>query len=142
MEIVKNACLAFIGFSSGVGVAGGIFAFIAMIGVVPRMAQYTSTQKYLPVYEDAIIFGGIWGATATFVNYYIPVGTIGAIIIALAIGVFVGALAVSLAEVLNVIPVFARRARLTKGIKAIVLALALGKCTGSIIYFFMSNFAG
>ncbi|MCI8341997.1 MAG: stage V sporulation protein AB [Firmicutes bacterium] len=138
--MIKNIILSIIGFSSGVLVAGGIFAFIAVIGVVPRLAQKTGTEKYITVYEDAITLGGIFGCTNMFVSYFIPVGDIAAAIIALAIGVFVGSLAVSLAEVIDVVPVFMRRVRLTKGLSLFLLALALGKLTGSLMNFFNPAF--
>ena len=55
--------LAFIAaFSSGVVIAGGVFSFIAIIGVVPRMAQRTATEKCIVTYENAIILGGIFGS--------------------------------------------------------------------------------
>lgn len=142
MIILKNCILAVIGFSSGLVVAAGIFAFIAVIGIVPRMAQRSKTVCFIPRYEDAIILGGIWGTLNLYIDFYIPIGTIGAILFAFSIGIFIGCLAVSLAEVLNVIPIFARRARLTQGIPIFVLALALGKMIGSLVYFFTGNFTG
>lgn len=140
MTLFYNIVLAVIGFSSGVVVAGGIFAFIAMIGIVPRMAQRTQTVKYISLYEDAIMIGGVFGTTTMFIDYYFPIGHIGAIIIGLSSGIFVGSLAVSLAEVINVIPIFIRRARLTKGIALFILAIAIGKVVGSLLYFYMKGF--
>lgn len=140
MTAASNILLAIIGFSSGALVAGGIFAFIAMIGVVPRFAQKTDTIKFIPLYEDAIILGGILGSTTLFLDYYIPVGKIGAAFIALCIGIFIGCVAVSLAEVLNVVPVFMRRARLITGLKYFIASLALGKMCGSLLYLLGTNF--
>lgn len=140
MDILKNIVLAAIGFSSGAIVAGGIFAFIAVIGVVPRLAQKTGTQDKINFYEDAIVLGGILGCVETFADIPLPIGTIFAAIIALSIGVFMGSLAVSLAEIIDVMPIFMRRARLTKGISIFVLALAAGKFFGSLIYFMLPNF--
>ena len=62
----NNIVLAVIGLSSGTVVAGGIFAFIAIIGVVPRLAQKTKTEKYIMIYEDAITLGGILGVRQCF----------------------------------------------------------------------------
>ena len=61
-------------------------------------------------------------------------------IAAAAIGVFVGSLAVSLAEVINVVPIFMRRARLKQGLSFFLLALAAGKLIGSLVYFFVPAF--
>jgi len=50
-------------------------------------------------------------------------------------GVFVGCLALAIAELLDSIPIFARRVKLHGGFGIIVTAVALGKLVGSIIYF-------
>ncbi|MDD3570264.1 MAG: stage V sporulation protein AB [Lachnospiraceae bacterium] len=140
MAVLKNLLLSIIGFSSGVIVAGGIFAFIAIIGVVPRFAQKTGTQSKIKIYEDAIILGGILGNIEMFIDFKLPVGTFFAIVVAFSIGVFFGSLAVSLAETIDVVPIFMRRARLTKGLSIFVLALALGKLFGSLAYFILPKF--
>ena len=59
---------------------------------------------------------------------------------ALLTGVFVGVLAVALAEVLNVMPVMLRRSRLTQGLPWLLLAFALGKMAGSLVYFLVDGF--
>ena len=140
MDMFKNIVLAIMGFSSGAIVAGGIFAFIAVIGVVPRFAQITGTQNKIKIYEDAIILGGILGSIETFTDFTLPVGNFFAIIIALSIGIFIGSLAVSLAEVIDVMPIFMRRARLTKGLSIFISAIAAGKLLGSLAYFMLPNF--
>lgn len=59
--MLKTIYLIFLGLTSGCMVAAGTFAFIAAIGIVPRMAKRTETQRFIRVYEDAIVLGGIWG---------------------------------------------------------------------------------
>lgn len=136
----KHCLLAFIGLSSGAMVAAGIFAFIAAIGIVPRLAQRTGTFQYIPLYEDAIVIGGIFGTTTMFIDYYIPLGSIIVILLALCSGIFVGCLAIALAEVLNVMPIFLRRSKLTRGIPIMIVGVALGKMLGSMLYFFVKGF--
>lgn len=138
--ILKQCFLAFLGFSAGTVVAGGIFSFIAAIGIVPRLAQRTATVKYIPIYEDAITIGGIFGTTTMFIDYYLPIGTILVAALALCTGIFVGCLAIALAEVLNVVPIFLRRSHITVGIPALISAIALGKVIGSLVYFFVQGF--
>lgn len=140
MVMLKNILLAIIGFSSGIIVAGGIFAFIAIIGIVPRFAQRTGTQDKIMLYEDAIILGGILGCIEMFVDYSLNISAILGAIIAFSVGIFVGSLAVSLAEIIDVVPIFMRRARLTKGLSVFLLALALGKMFGSLAYFILPKF--
>ena len=129
-----------LGFSSGLIVAGGIFAFIAVIGVVPRLAQKTRTKQHIRLYEDMILLGGFFGSMTLFLDFHFPIGTIFAMVFALATGVFVGVLAVSLAEVLNVVPVFMRRVRLSFGLPILIAALAFGKVAGALLYFFVPDF--
>ena len=140
MTVLKQGLSMLIGFSSGMIVAGGIFAFIAVIGIVPRLAQRTKTEAYIPLYEDAIVLGGVFGASTFFIHYSIPIGAAAVCFLSFCIGIFIGCLAVSLAEVLNVVPVFMRRARLTKGLPLFITVLALGKLFGSLIYFFVPGF--
>lgn len=140
MDIIKNLILIVTGFASGVVISGGVFAFIAAIGIVPRMAYKTKTRDYVKLYETAIILGGIIGSTDLFMKYSLPVGDIGAVVTGTAIGIFVGALAMSLAEVLDVMPIFMKRGSFTKGLSAFVLIIALGKCAGALIYFLLPNF--
>lgn len=138
--MLKSIFLVFFGLSSGCLVAAGTFAFIAAIGIVPRMAKRTQTQRFVRVYEDAIVLGGVWGTTAMFIDYRFPdvPFLIGAY--ALCTGIFVGVLAMALTEVLNVVPIMLRRARLTKGLPWLVLAFALGKMVGSLAYFLIDGF--
>lgn len=138
--MLRSLFLIFFGLSSGMLVASGVFAFIAAIGIVPRMAKRTQTERFIRFYEDVIVVGGLFGTTAMFVDYRflkLPfvVGVYG-----LTTGVFIGVLAMALTEVLNVIPILLRRARLTKGLPWLVLAFALGKVIGSLAYFFLDGF--
>ena len=140
MDIIKNIMLIITGFSSGAVVSAGVFAFIAVIGIVPRMAHRTGTRDHIKTYEKAIIAGGIWGSTDMFIKYTIPIGDIGAVITGLSMGIFVGTLAMSLSEVMNVFPIFMKRGQFTKCLSAFVLVVALGKLTSSLIYVMLPSF--
>lgn len=140
MTLIKMILLIIIGFGSGVVIAGAVFAFIAIIGVVPRLAQKTNTAKYIKVYEEAIIFGGIFGTSSLLFNYYIPIGKLLVMFISLCIGIFYGCLAVSLAEVLDVIPILTRRGKIQKGMMYFICAIAIGKLIGSLLYYFIPGF--
>jgi stage V sporulation protein AB len=50
-------------------------------------------------------------------------------------GIFVGCLALAIAEMLNTIPVFARRVGFRHGLGVAILGVAFGKLVGSLIYF-------
>lgn len=137
---MKSLFLIFLGLASGCMVAAGTFAFIAAIGIVPRMAKRTQTQRFIRVYEDAIVLGGLWGTTAMFTEYQMPAVPLLVGVYGLCTGIFVGVLAMALTEVLNVIPILLRRTRLTKGLPWLILAFALGKVCGSLAYFLVDGF--
>lgn len=138
--MARSIFLIFFGISSGVLVAAGTFAFIAAIGIVPRMAKRTQTQRHIRIYEDAITLGGVFGTTAMFMDYRFPDVPFLVGAYALCTGIFVGVLAMALTEVLNVVPIMLRRARLTKGLQWLILAFALGKVFGSLAYFLIDGF--
>ena len=51
----KQLLLAVIGLSSGIVVSGGLFSFIASLGVISDLADRTHTGKYVRLYEDAVV---------------------------------------------------------------------------------------
>ena len=140
MDVLRSVLLILIGFSSGLVISGAVFAFITIIGVVPRLAQKTQTQGYIKWYETAIVAGGLFGSLAGMFNLYLPIGSVTVAIFGLGIGIFFGVLAMSLAEVLNAMPILARRVRIQRGMFYFVLAIAIGKFTGSILYALIPGF--
>ena len=128
--------LAFIGLSSGTIAAAGIFAFLAIIGVYPRVIGRTDTKMHILLYETMIILGGILGNIADL--YELPIRFGGSLMLGmfgLSVGIFVGCLAMSLAETLKAYPILIRRVHLAVGIRYMILAMGLGKMFGSLIYF-------
>ena len=140
MLLVKHGASIIIGFASGLVIAGAVFAFITVIGVVPRLAQKTKTTGNIKIYESALALGGIFGTLAMLFPFHLPIGHVGGVALSVANGIFIGCLAMSLAEVLNVIPIFSRRARMQRGLFFLVLAIAIGKLVGSLLYFIVPGF--
>ena len=60
----RQLLLIFIGLSAGGVIAAGIFAFLAMIGVLPRLVGVTGTKKQIRLYETMMILGGVGGVAA------------------------------------------------------------------------------
>ena len=129
--------LAAVGFSAGALVAGGVVALIIGLGIIRRFVGISHTAVHAGIYETAICLGGIWGNIMTVFFSKLPLGWPGLLVMGLFSGVFVGGWIMALAEMLNVFPVFARRMGLTKGRSWIVIGLALGKVTGSLLEFYM-----
>lgn len=138
--MLRYLLLVIIGLGGGVVIAGGVFAFIAIIGVVPRLAQKTMTQKYVTIYEDAIMLGGIAGTLVMISDFNINTGVVTAILYGFFSGIFVGCLAVSLAEVLDVLPILTRRLSIKVGMSYFIVALAIGKLVASLLYFIVPGF--
>lgn len=128
-----NLLLAILGFSGGLSIAGGIFAFIVMIGVIPRMAGRTRTAWCCRSYENASLVGSTLGNIIVVFHLSVPVGYVGLGLFGLGAGVFVGCLAMALAEALNVVPIFSERIGLKQGFPYVILSLAIGKMLGTML---------
>lgn len=135
-----NFLSAVVGFSGGVVIAGGVFAFIAIIGIIPRLMQKTKTTKYVMLYENVVILGGILGSLAMIWDVRIPIGNIGSTIIGFSFGIFAGCLAVSLAEILDVLPIMSRRLSIKNGMSFFLISVAIGKMIGALIYWIIPGF--
>ncbi len=132
--MIKILLEIFVSFSTGVVIAGAIYGFIVAIGIIPRIVYKTDTRQYLLYYETLIIIAAILSSLYTSYQFQIPVGKFGLAYIYFCIGIFVGSLAVCIAEVLSVIPIMVRRVNLFKHITTIMLAIALGKGLGGYIF--------
>lgn len=130
--------LCILGLCSGVVIASGVAGLLIGLSIIPRYAGITRTGRYVLIYEDAAFLGIVLGNAAVLFRFHIPAGTLFLILFGSFSGLFLGSWILALAEVADMFPVFARRVRLSEGIPAIILSLALGKCLGSFIYYFCS----
>lgn len=129
-----------LGLGAGFVVSGGVVAFISIIGVIPLMAYRSKTMHAMMWYENAIILGSILGSIFSMWHFRLPNIPILIVILLFAFGMFVGALIIALAEVLDVLPIINRRIRIRKGITLVVFSLALGKLVGSLCYWIYPYF--
>lgn len=132
----KEILLAIISLSAGLIVSGGLFAFLSSLGVVSDIADRTHTGKHILLYEDVTILGGAIGNVFWLYKISVLGGTFLQVVYGIFSGIFVGCWAMSLAETLNVFPVFIRRTKLVQGLPYIILSIAIGKGLGLLIYFF------
>ena len=138
----KIILLWIIGISSGIMVSAGVFTVLFVVGLVPRFAGRTDTARCELFYEECLIFGAV---LADVLSVFPIKGSLGScpdilltvllIFIGMFAGIFFGCLSFALAEVLDGIPIFARRVKLKMGVSIAVLAVALGKIAGSLVYF-------
>ena len=129
---IKHLFLGFIGLASGVGVAAGTFAFIIVIGVVPRMIAKCNRAESTILFENMIVLGGIFG---TIMSVFTDIGHWLLYVYGFCAGIFVGFIAVALAEILNTFPIIFRRFQIKEGLSWIMLFMAFGKCAGAFWYF-------
>lgn len=132
----KQILLGIIGLSSGVVIAGGLFALIVELGVIADFADRTHTADKILLYEDCATLGGVAG---NLISIFRPqMGYLGFLlpVFGLLAGIFVGCWAMALAEVLNVFPIFIRRLKIVRYTAAFILSMALGRGLGAFIYLF------
>lgn len=146
--------LGFAGFCFGVLTAAGVFTVLTAVGLVPRFVGETHSANEVILYENLIIAGTIVGGVF---SVFSDIWTVGAgaqnrmptgfvLILAyvflgiagLFAGMFVGCLALAIAEMLDSIPIFTRRISFRHGLGCMILSIALGKVCGSLLFFLRS----
>lgn len=133
---VRRLGLLFAGLCGGGVVAAGIYAFITILGLVPRLAARTHTARQIQRYENWIILGSAFGNLVNLFHPSLPGGMILLTLWGFFSGVFVGCLVMSLAETLDTVPTINRRIRLSVGIQYVITGIGVGKMIGSLAYFF------
>ena len=111
---VKIVFVMFLGLAAGFAVGSGFVAFLAVLGIIPRLMQLSKTMKMVIAYEWAVILGtiaggmgGIWNPSLMLPPWImIPIGA--------ACGIFVGMMAAALTEVLNVFPILTKKIGITR----------------------------
>ena len=136
--MIGKIILAITGIGAGFIISAGVFALITSTGIITRFAD--KTAKSIQLYETIVIAGGIlWNIFWIMESHFKFTGQPAKIfqgIMGLCQGIFVGCLAVALAEALNGTAIFARRAKLQMGLSFIVLSVAVGKVLASLLQFY------
>ena len=157
MEWMEKLFLGVVGLAGGTAVSGGVFTTLIAVGLIPRFAGKTHTAKHIFLYEEMVVCGTIFGSLVsvffpflTFAEWveempllqviYPYVGISFLIIYGLFAGIFVGCLALAIAEMLDSIPIFTRRMKFRHGIGIVILCMAIGKTLGSLLYFLKGFF--
>ena len=100
--LIEHIFLGFCGLAAGLAVSAGTFAFLIVIGVIPRMIGKCNRAAETLHFENAVILGGICGNLASvFLQIRIPFGPALLCVYGISAGIFVGSIAVALAEILN-----------------------------------------
>ena len=150
---MRSLFLMLLGGSFGLLAAAGVFTVFFAVGMVPRFAGKTHTANKIFLYEEMVTFGAIIGGLVSVFPEYCQIGVslkeragqieilwfwIGNIlqgIFGLFAGMFVGCLALAIAEMLDSVPIFSRRISFRHGLGLAVFSMAMGKLCGSLFYF-------
>ncbi len=154
--LLKQVFLCVCGISFGLLASAGVFTVLVSVGLIPRFAGKMHVAKKVFALEEAVVFGTLTGG---FFSLFSDLGNIGIlvqarqllgtytdsiwqvvgnvflIVFGIFAGMFVGCLALAIAEMLNSIPIFARRIGFRHGLGVAIAAAACGKLVGSLIYF-------
>lgn len=151
--MLQSLGIGILGLFCGLMVSGGVFTALLALGLVPRFAGKTHTADHILTYESAVvsgcIIGGLLGVLQIkdYLNAFLYESpffqsSLWAIITGGLLsgggffsGCFVGCVALAIAEMLDSIPIFARRIGFRKGVGVAVLSVAVGKVVGSLLYF-------
>lgn len=138
MITIKIAAVLFVGLSSGLAVGSGFVAFLSVLGIIPRLTQLSKTTKKIYAYEWAVVIGALAGVIGSLRDPVIGISVYFLIPLGLTGGIFIGMVAAALTEVLNVLPILAKRIGMDGKLLSLLMALVLGKIFGSIfqwVYF-------
>lgn len=159
--IWRQILLGIVGMSAGILVSAGVFTVLLAVGLVPRFAGKTHTGKKIFLYEEMVVLGTLAG---DFFSVFTDYGYLGewirreqllgeetvaiwrvaattlVALFGLFAGIFVGCLALAIAEMLDSIPILTRRIGYRHGLGIMVLSIAVGKLAGSLLYFALHIF--
>ncbi len=159
---LKQVFMAICAFSFGTISSAGVFTVLVSVGLIPRFAGRFHVAKYILYLEEMVVFGTLIGGFISVFSEYCQIGDavmenqllgihtgdiwnilgkIFCMTFGIFAGMFVGCLALAIAEMLDSIPIFARRSGFREGIGIVILLMALGKVTGSLLYFAKAVFA-
>ena len=156
MTFLKHIFMGICGLSFGLLASAGVFTVLVSVGLIPRFAGKMHVAKKGFALEEAVVLGTLTGG---FFSLFSDLGNLGTfvlerqlfgadtdfiwrmagnvflIIFGFWAGRFVGCLALAIAEMLNSIPIFARRIGFRHGLGVAIAAAACGKLVGRLIYF-------
>ena len=138
---LRSLCAIAVGLCGGIGVAAGTFAFLLVIRIIPRMVQKAKLE-HKAIYIENIVFRGVmFGTIVSLFSWrkkwlFSLLGKTLLTIFGMSAGIFVGCLAVALAEILDTFPIFFRRIHLQEEIgEWLLFVMAIGKLVGSLFFF-------
>ena len=132
--MMKNILLMLIALAGGITAGSAAAAFLALLEVIPRLMQISDTRNYIKLYQWVLTFGFVLFTLIYFTEFHLNLSKYVAIPSGFLYGMFIGIFSSALAEVLNVIPVLAKKLKLRDHLVYVIYTLMAGKVIGSIFY--------
>ncbi|GIP32330.1 stage V sporulation protein AB [Paenibacillus sp. J2TS4] len=126
-----------IGLAGGLVVGTGMVAFLIVLDIIPRLAQVTKSQRFIHWYEGAVISGSLYWTFADFFHWKTHLTPFSTAFFGFFAGGFVGLLAAALTEIINVLPILAKRLGLGQYVILFLMAMIFGKVIGSLLEWFL-----
>jgi stage V sporulation protein AB len=132
MHFFQIVSLIFIGFAGGIAVGGAFVAFLVVLDIIPRLAQISRSYAKLHWFEGSVVAGAVFWTSGDFYEWAFYLNPMGTAFVGCFAGIFVGMLAAALTEVLNVLPILAKRMHLSGYLIWFLMSMVMGKVAGSL----------
>lgn len=136
-EFIMALVEVIIGLAGGLAVGGGFVAFLVVLDIIPRLVQLSKSYDSIHLYEGAVVTGVMVWSTMDFFNLELKLSPIVVGYVGLMAGCFIGMLAAALTEVINVLPIMAKRLGMDGYLMWLLVAMILGKVLGSLFEWLM-----
>jgi len=123
-----------VGLAGGLAVGSGFVAFITVLDIIPRLTQIVKGYQYIAWFQTALILGAMTFTLLDFREVIMFLPAPFTAVIGGFSGIFVGMLAAALTEVLNVLPILAKRLNMAHVILFLLMAMVFGKIAGSLFH--------
>jgi stage V sporulation protein AB len=134
INVALLACTVFVALAGGIVVGTSFVALLVIFDLIPRLAQLSNAYHLSYLFEIALITGALYFTIADFFDFTLKLPYVAiSMLTGLFDGMFVGMLAAALTEVMNVLPILAKRLQLSSAMIALMMAMVLGKVTGALI---------
>ncbi|GLI07314.1 stage V sporulation protein AB [Paenibacillus tyrfis] len=131
--LLSGLLLAFVGLAGGLAAGSGMVAFLVVLDIIPRLAQISRSYRSIRLYEGAVVLGAVFFTVTDLFQWKFRLFPLSASVLGLFAGCFVGMLAAALTEVINVLPILAKRIRMEEYMIWLLMAMIFGKVLGSLI---------
>ena len=134
MSILQFFTVVLIGLAGGLAVGSGFVAFLTVLDIVPRLTQLIKGVTFIRWFQRALIVGAVFFTWIDLRENILEISITSVLIFGAFSGIFVGMLAGALTEVLNVLPILAKRLNMANAILFLLMAMVFGKVAGSLFH--------